>query len=80
LPLCSALLTRASSYFPQTFFDIQACAAAYDKIEETTVYNCTGNPHPDDIKDIVDSMMADDFGTAYKSECTRFEILGLFLF
>ncbi|KIR25641.1 replication factor C subunit 3/5 [Cryptococcus deuterogattii LA55] len=41
---------------------------AYDIVDETAVYNCTGNPHPRDIERVVQSMMADEFGTAYSRE------------
>jgi replication factor C subunit 3/5 len=34
-------------------------------VDETAVYNCTGNPHPRDIEWVVQSMMADEFGTSY---------------
>ncbi|WVQ84219.1 hypothetical protein IAT38_006370 [Cryptococcus sp. DSM 104549] len=44
---------------------LQACHAAYDVVDETAVYNCTGNPHPRDIERVVQSMMADEFGTSY---------------
>ena len=44
---------------------LQACHAAYDLSE---VYNCTGNPHPSDIETIVNSMLTDEFTTAYNSE------------
>ncbi|MCO5598639.1 hypothetical protein L7F22_052736 [Adiantum nelumboides] len=45
---------------------LQACHAAYDRIDETAVYNCTGNPHPADIEKIVETMMQSEFTTAYK--------------
>jgi len=48
---------------------LQACHAAYDLTGETEVYNCTGNPHPSDIETIVNSMLTDEFTTAYNSEC-----------
>ncbi|ORY48009.1 P-loop containing nucleoside triphosphate hydrolase protein [Leucosporidium creatinivorum] len=44
---------------------LQACHAAYDVTDETAVYNCTGNPHPSDIDDIMASMMNDSFETSY---------------
>ncbi|KAF9778319.1 P-loop containing nucleoside triphosphate hydrolase protein [Thelephora terrestris] len=44
---------------------LQACHAAYDITGETEVYNCTGNPHPSDIETIVNSMLTDEFTTAY---------------
>jgi len=47
---------------------LQACHAAYDLTDETEVYNCTGNPHPSDIETIVNSMLTDEFTTAYNSE------------
>jgi DNA polymerase III delta prime subunit len=43
----------------------QACHAAYDSVDETAVYNCTGNPHPKDIERVVQSMMSDEFGTSF---------------
>jgi DNA polymerase III delta prime subunit len=48
---------------------LQACHAAYDITGETEVYNCTGNPHPSDIETIVNSMLTDEFTTAYNSGC-----------
>ena len=50
---------------------LQACHAAYDLTGETEVYNCTGNPHPSDIETIVNSMLTDEFTTAYNSERGR---------
>lgn len=45
---------------------LQACHAAYDLTDETAIYNCTGNPHPSDIQDIVQSMMSEEFQVAVK--------------
>ncbi|GAA5877554.1 hypothetical protein JCM1840_005841 [Sporobolomyces johnsonii] len=45
---------------------LQACHAAYDLTDETAVYNCTGNPEPADIDEIMKSMMNDSFETAYQ--------------
>ena len=50
---------------------LQACHAAYDLTDETEVYNCTGNPHPSDIETIVNSMLTDEFTTAYDSGCEK---------
>lgn len=44
---------------------LQACHAAYETVDENAVYNVTGNPHPADIQRVVESMMSDEFGTAY---------------
>ncbi|KAM0788039.1 hypothetical protein ACM66B_006237 [Microbotryomycetes sp. NB124-2] len=43
----------------------QACHAAYDQTDEAAVYNCTGNPHPQDIDEIMKTMMNDSFETAF---------------
>lgn len=45
---------------------LQACHAAYDRVDEVAVYNCTGNPYPSDIEAIVKSMMNEEFATAYQ--------------
>ncbi|KAK4052031.1 Subunit of heteropentameric Replication factor C (RF-C) [Microbotryomycetes sp. JL201] len=44
---------------------VQACHAAFEQTDETAVYNCTGNPHPHDIDDIMKTMMNDSFETAF---------------
>ncbi|GAA5975876.1 hypothetical protein JCM5350_000764 [Sporobolomyces pararoseus] len=44
---------------------LQACHAAYEITDSTTVYNCTGNPDPQDIEEIMKTMMNDSFETAY---------------
>ena len=54
-----------SPSYPEIRADDQACHAAYEVIDETAVYNCTGNPHPKDIERVVQSMMSDEFGTSY---------------
>ncbi|KAL8284202.1 hypothetical protein RQP46_004951 [Phenoliferia psychrophenolica] len=45
---------------------LQACHAAYDVTDETAIYNCTGNPHPADIDEIMRSMMNESFETSYR--------------
>ena len=47
---------------------LQACHAAHDRIDVTAVYNCTGNPDPKDIERVIQSMMSDEFGTAFTRE------------
>ncbi|GAA5923994.1 replication factor C subunit 3 [Sporobolomyces koalae] len=44
---------------------LQACHAAYELTDAQTVYNCTGNPDPKDIEEIMRTMMNDSFETAY---------------
>ncbi|KAJ2376212.1 Subunit of heteropentameric Replication factor C (RF-C) [Coemansia sp. RSA 2607] len=43
---------------------LQACHAAYPRINSEEVYACTGQPSPDDIKRVVDWMLNDDFHVA----------------
>lgn len=50
---------------------LQACHAAYDRIDELAVYNCTGNPLPADVEKIVDIMMNSEFTAAHKREYQR---------
>lgn len=50
---------------------LQACHAAYDEIDTDAVYNCVGNPHPDDIEAIVHSTMEDDFVTCAQRKADR---------
>ncbi|CAG8446236.1 1760_t:CDS:10 [Ambispora leptoticha] len=44
---------------------LQSCHAAYERIDENAVYNCTGNPEPQSIKDIVEAMSGNEFTAAY---------------
>lgn len=46
---------------------LQACHAAYPRVDEEAIYVCTGNPHPKDIDNVVSSMMSEEFGTCYTS-------------
>lgn len=50
---------------------LQACHAAYDIVDEAAVYTCTGNPQPADIQKVVQSMLSDEFGTAFNCELCR---------
>ncbi|GMK57648.1 hypothetical protein CspeluHIS016_0404820 [Cutaneotrichosporon spelunceum] len=61
----AALLKLARGDMRRALNVLQACHAAYDHIDETAVYNCTGHPHPEDIRAVVESMMSDEFGTAF---------------
>lgn len=62
-----ALLKLSKGDMRRALNVLQACHAAYDRIDESAVYNCTGNPYPADIESIVKSMMNDEFTTAYQS-------------
>ena len=63
-----ALLKLSKGDMRRALNVLQACHAAYDLTGETEVYNCTGNPHPQDIATIVNSMFSDEFTTAHKSD------------
>ncbi|KAJ2456149.1 Subunit of heteropentameric Replication factor C (RF-C) [Coemansia sp. RSA 2424] len=43
---------------------LQACHAAYARVDSDEVYACTGQPSPEDIKRIVDWMLNDEFHIA----------------
>jgi replication factor C subunit 3/5 len=62
-----ALLKLSKGDMRRALNVLQACHAAYDLIGETEIYNCTGHPHPSDIETIVNSMLSDEFTTAYQS-------------
>jgi replication factor C subunit 3/5 len=70
-PIMTSCSTRAQA-------DLQACHAAYDKIDETAVYTCTGNPQPKDIERVVQSMMSDEFGTSYSRESLASSLFSLY--
>jgi replication factor C subunit 3/5 len=63
-----ALLKLSKGDMRRALNVLQACHAAYDTVDETAVYNCTGNPHPKDVEAVVQSMMRDEFGTSYECE------------
>jgi len=44
---------------------MQACHAAYGKISEELVYQCTGAPAPADVQRALDAMMTLDYARAY---------------
>lgn len=60
-----ALLKLSKGDMRRALNILQACHAAYDEVDETAVYNCTGNPHPRDVESVVEKMMSAEFGTAY---------------
>ncbi|KAF9289862.1 hypothetical protein BGZ68_008461 [Mortierella alpina] len=62
-----ALLQLSKGDMRRALNILQACHAGYDTVDEDAVYNCTGNPHPADIETIVNSMLTEDFTTAYSN-------------
>jgi replication factor C subunit 3/5 len=61
-----ALLKLSKGDMRRALNVLQACHAAYDVVDETAVYNCTGNPHPKDVEAVIQSMMRDEFSTSYE--------------
>ncbi|KAF9131328.1 Subunit of heteropentameric Replication factor C (RF-C) [Mortierella sp. 14UC] len=62
-----ALLQLSKGDMRRALNILQACHAGYEVVDEDAVYNCTGNPHPADIETIVNSMLTEDFTTAYSN-------------
>ncbi|KAI8321720.1 P-loop containing nucleoside triphosphate hydrolase protein [Martensiomyces pterosporus] len=60
----SALIKLSAGDMRRVLNVLQACHAAYPRIDGGEVYACTGQPSPDDIKRVVDWMLNDDFHTA----------------
>ena len=52
----------------------QACHAAYELTTESEVYQCTGNPEPADIEEIMKAMMNDSFEVAYQRESAHDQV------
>lgn len=67
LQVCSTVISNLSPVSSTLDAD-QACHAAYDRTDETAIYNCTGNPQPSDIDTVVKSMMTEEFTTSFTSE------------
>ncbi|KAL1934223.1 hypothetical protein VTP01DRAFT_6405 [Rhizomucor pusillus] len=63
----SALLRLSNGDMRRALNILQACHAAYDRVDETAVYNCTGHPHPQDIERIVNWMLSEEFTSAYSN-------------
>lgn len=62
-----ALLKLSKGDMRRALNILQACHAAYDTINEEAIYNCTGNPQPQDINRIINTMLSDEFLTAFNS-------------
>ncbi|KAG0214308.1 hypothetical protein BGX28_002416 [Mortierella sp. GBA30] len=60
-----ALLQLSKGDMRRALNILQACHAGYEIVDEDAVYNCTGNPHPADIETVVNSMLTEDFTTAF---------------
>ncbi|KAH9821891.1 P-loop containing nucleoside triphosphate hydrolase protein [Melampsora americana] len=61
-----ALLNLCKGDMRRVLNVMQACHSGYGKVDEDSVYECTGSPHPKQIEDIVKSMMNEEFQTSFK--------------
>ncbi len=59
-----AVITLAHGDMRKCLNVIQACKAAYGKVDPEAVYLCTGAPNPADVQKVLDSLLADSFATA----------------
>ncbi|OZJ05690.1 hypothetical protein BZG36_01418 [Bifiguratus adelaidae] len=62
-----ALLKLSNGDMRRALNILQSCHAAYQVVDETAIYNCTGHPHPADVQRIVDWLMSEEFSSAYTS-------------
>ena len=62
-----ALLKLSSGDMRRAVNVLQACASAYDKIDEEEIYLCVGMIMPIDTERIVQSMLSEEFGTCLRS-------------
>ncbi|KAN0062609.1 Subunit of heteropentameric Replication factor C (RF-C) [Thecaphora frezii] len=60
-----ALLRLSKGDMRRALNVLQACHAAHERIDQEAVYNCTGNPQPQDVEFVLQSMMRDEFTTAF---------------
>ena len=62
-----ALLKLSSGDMRRAVNVLQACASAYDTINEEEIYMCVGMIMPADTERIVQSMLSEEFGTCLRS-------------
>ncbi|CAO1637705.1 unnamed protein product [Sympodiomycopsis kandeliae] len=74
-----ALLKLSKGDMRRALNILQACHAAYDRITSQEIYNCTGNPFPDDIELILKTMMNQEFTSAYQTSLTLKQEKGMAL-
>jgi len=61
-----ALIKLSAGDMRKSLNILQSTAMAYNKVDEGNVYQCTGNPRPQDISQIVSVMLNEDYSIAYK--------------
>ena len=57
--------TKLLKLFPRY---VQSTHIGYGKVDESSVYTCTGSPLPQDIQVMVDWMLNESFSTAFESK------------
>ena len=62
-----ALLTLAQGDMRKALNILQSASMAYKEVTEDNVYTCVGHPLKNDISNIVEWLLNDDFSVAYKS-------------
>merc|ERR1711874_561650 len=62
-----ALMTLSNGDMRRVLNILQSCAMAFDEVSEYTVYRCTGHPQRQDITNVVNWALNEDFSTAYKN-------------
>eukprot|EP00127_Corallochytrium_limacisporum_P006250 Clim_evm9s223 gene=Clim_evmTU9s223 len=61
-----ALIRLSGGDMRRTLNILQSCYLAYDEVNATNVYLCTGHPLPEDIDHIVEVMLRKSFAEAYE--------------
>ncbi|MEW5299476.1 MAG: hypothetical protein WDW36_002491 [Sanguina aurantia] len=64
----SALVTLGAGDMRRTLNILQSCHMAFDLIDESAVYTCTGNPLPRDIEQVVHWLFNEPMTSAFASE------------
>lgn len=59
---------------------IKSTHLAFNKVTEENVYNCVGHPSKNDMLNVINWLLNDDFSTIYQSESFRFIFLAICLF
>ncbi|KAF8930481.1 hypothetical protein BGZ52_001050, partial [Haplosporangium bisporale] len=62
-----ALLSLSKGDMRRALNILQACHAGYEIVDQDAIYNCTGQPHPNDIHAVMTSLFNDDFTKAYST-------------
>ncbi|KAG0038502.1 Subunit of heteropentameric Replication factor C (RF-C) [Podila clonocystis] len=63
----NALLSLSKGDMRRALNILQACHAGYEIVDQDAIYNCTGQPHPNDIHAVMTSLFNDDFTKAYST-------------